>query len=56
MIRLHIVYNNRIEYMIFNSLWAANYIASELISHDKKIAKIHITDKKTGELYRTYNS
>lgn len=54
MIKLHICFSNRTEYAVYNSLWASNLIAINMMRNNPQIEKIHITDTITGELYTTY--
>ena len=54
MIKLHICFSNRTEYAVYNSLWASNLIAINMMRNNPQIEKIHITDAITGELYTTY--
>ena len=55
MITLCIDLGNRTEYQVYNSLWAANLIAWNLIEKNPQIIrKIHIMDSITGEVYKTY--
>jgi len=55
MIELHIDLGNRTVYQVYESLWASNLIACNIIRNNPDtVKKIHITDTVTGELYQTY--
>lgn len=53
-IKLHIYYANRTEYMTCGSAWAGNLIAWALMRDNQEIEKIFITDENTGEVLRVY--
>lgn len=52
-IRYHI--NNRIEYsQVFESEWATNYIAIQVVHANLGVNKAEIINRKTGEIIKEY--
>ena len=49
MITMSIRLQNRTEYRVMESLWAANLVAINLIRHHEEIEYIRLYNKATGE-------
>ena len=52
MITMIIIPNNRREYRVMNSAWAACMVGWAMIKENSAIETIFVTDAETGEVYR----
>jgi len=52
MITMIIILNNRREYRVMNSAWAACMVGCAMINENSAIETILVADAETGEVYR----
>lgn len=52
MIKMVIVFENREEYRVMNSVWAACLVGCAVVEQNAAVKTVFVIDAETGEVYR----